>query len=535
MSELKSGALLQGGKYKIEKVLGQGGFGITYLAEQTLLDRKVCIKEFFIKEYGERTASTDSDSDETIPTSVIGITAGAAEILGRYREKFVKEARMIAKLDHPRIVRIHDVFEENDTAYYVMDFIEGENLSEMVRREGALPEARALGYIRQVADALSYVHGRNIMHLDVKPSNILVRKSDDTAILIDFGTAKQYDSEGAQTSTNPVALSAGYAPIEVMKPGGVQTFSPESDVYSLGATLYYLVTGQNPPDASERMEMLLEGETFSFADNISSATIGVIEQSMQGRKKRFQNVNEFLKRLFPEKETVREDVDAEIQESLRIEQERLAAEWKRLAEERAAMEQAREKFKEESQRGHYTVEQETEQETTAEEATGWETGYMWVDLGLSVKWAAYNVGASRPEQVGNYFAFGETWPKAVYTKLNYNKSNNADVAKVLWGGHWRMPTQSEFDELLKNCSLEVGSFGMKVTSKVNGKGIYLPFGGYHPGLSLRNRNDSGYYWSSSPSESAPDCAWCLKFNKKEATTDVHIDFYNGVLVRPVCD
>jgi len=360
MSELKAGALLYGGKYRIEKSLGQGGFGITYLAEQTNLGRKVCIKEFFIKEYGERTASPQIDSEETVITGgvpssrpkdvdatvltgVSAVTSAAAEIMGKYREKFVKEARTIARLDHPGIVRIHDVFEENGTAYYVMDFIEGENLNDMVKREGPLPEGRALGYIRQVADALSYVHDHKIMHLDVKPANVLVRKSDDKAILIDFGTAKQYDSEGTQTSTTPVGLSVGYAPIEMTKPGGVQTFSPETDVYSLGATLYYLVTGQNPPDASERMEMIMEGEKFKLPGNVSSATADVIEQSMQARKKRIPNVNGFLallnsdsekKRLEVEEKATKE-AEAKHQEELRIEREKAEAEKKRIAEEKS--------------------------------------------------------------------------------------------------------------------------------------------------------------------------------------------------------
>ena len=371
--ELSSGTLLQGGKYKIDKVLGQGGFGITYLAEQTNLGRKVCIKEFFMKEYGERTASprTDSeetvltggiplsspvakdaeatvlsDNDSTVLTGVSAVTTGAAEIMGKYREKFVKEARTIARLDHPGIVRIHDVFEENGTAYYVMDFIEGDNLNEIVKREGALPEERALGYIRQIGDALSYVHGHNIMHLDVKPANVIVRKSDGKAILIDFGTAKQYDSEGSQTSTTPVGLSVGYAPIEMTKPGGVQTFSPETDVYSLGATLYYLVTGQNPLDASERMEMIMDGEKFQLPESISSSTAEVIEQSMQARKKRVQTVEDFLNLLKSDgadarqKEAEAEDekarAEAEREEALRKEQEQAAAaEKKRKAEEQA--------------------------------------------------------------------------------------------------------------------------------------------------------------------------------------------------------
>ena len=352
--ELQSDALLQGGKYKVIKSLGQGGFGITYLAEQTNLGRKVCIKEFFMKEYGERTAAPAADSDATVMadnstvladnaaatgpksspendatvlTGVSGITSTAAAIMERYKQKFLKEARTIAKLDHPGIVRIHDVFEENGTAYYVMDFIEGENLNDKIQREGPLSEEKALGYIRQVADALSFVHGHNIMHLDVKPANILVRKSDDKAILIDFGTAKQYDSEGSQTSTTPIGLSAGYAPIEMTKPGGVQTFSPETDVYSLGATLYYLVSGQNPPDASERMEMIMDGEKFKLPETLSATTANAIEQSMQARKKRIQSVDEFVKLLNADKDDERleaerkaaAEAEAKRQEELRLE------------------------------------------------------------------------------------------------------------------------------------------------------------------------------------------------------------------------
>lgn len=344
MSELQPGAHLQSGKYIIEKVLGQGGFGITYLAEQTSLGRKVCIKEFFMKEYGERTPAPAEDGGATILTGVSAVTSFAAEIMGRYREKFIKEARTISRMDHPGIVRIHDVFEENGTAYYVMDYVEGENLNELIKREGPLPENRARGYIRQVSDALSYVHGQNVMHLDVKPANIIIRKTDDRAILIDFGAAKQYDSEGSQTSTTPIGLSAGYAPIEMSKPGGIQTFSPETDVYSLGATLYYLVTGKNPPDASERMEMILEGERFQFPDAISGDMAKLIEQSMQARKKRIQNVNEFLNLLNSDDEKKRMEIeesarrDAMRQEALYQEQKRAEAERKRIAEERAQKE-----------------------------------------------------------------------------------------------------------------------------------------------------------------------------------------------------
>ena len=234
MQQLKVGSFLQGGKYKIEKVLGQGGFGITYLATQELLDRKVCIKEFFFKEYCER--------DEATSYVSLG-TQSNHELVERFMNKFLKEARTISQLEHRNIIRIHDIFKENNTAYYVMDYVEGESLNEMVKRRGALPEKEAVAYVERVADALKYIHERNINHLDIKPSNIMIRQGDYRVILIDFGLSKQYNEYGGQTSTTPVGISHGYAPMEQYKQGGVSTFSPQTDIYALGATLYKLVTG----------------------------------------------------------------------------------------------------------------------------------------------------------------------------------------------------------------------------------------------------------------------------------------------------
>ena len=204
MQQLKTGTILQGGKYKILKVLGQGGFGITYLAENTMLDGKVAIKEFFFKDFCNRDEET---SHVTIPTD------GNREIVERFKAKFIKEARTIFKLNHPNIVRIFDIFEENGTAYYVMDYIEGESLNEMVKRRGAIPEAEAIGYIKEVGSALTYIHGNNINHLDIKPGNLMKRRDNNKIQVIDFGVAKQYDvatSEG--TTTTPVGISHGYSP-----------------------------------------------------------------------------------------------------------------------------------------------------------------------------------------------------------------------------------------------------------------------------------------------------------------------------------
>ena len=175
--QLSKGTTLQNSKYQIEKVLGQGGFGITYLARQEILEREVCIKEFFMRDFCNR---SETNSAVTLGTSA------NKELIERYLNKFIKEARTIATLDHPNIIHIHDIFKENDTAYYVMDYIEGESLSEMVKRRGALPEEEAVKYIRSVADALKYVHQRSINHLDVKPGNIMVRHSDSHVFLLFF-------------------------------------------------------------------------------------------------------------------------------------------------------------------------------------------------------------------------------------------------------------------------------------------------------------------------------------------------------------
>ena len=279
---LQTGTFLQGDKYRIIDVLGQGGFGITYLAEQVMAERKVCIKEFFPKEYYNR----DEDS-----RSISLGSQGSAEIMDLYKAKFIKEAKTIAKLDHPNIIHIFDVFAENNTAYYVMEYIEGESLSALVKERGALSESEAVGYIKQVAAALGNIHEQRIMHLDIKPANIMLRKADGKPVLIDFGLSKQYDAEGNQTSSTPVGISAGYAPMEQYQQGGVKEFSPETDIYSLGATLYYLVTGCVPPQAAAIVDDGLPELPAHLSANVRNA----IERSMEiQRKSRPQNVNELL-------------------------------------------------------------------------------------------------------------------------------------------------------------------------------------------------------------------------------------------------
>ena len=283
--QLKDGALLQGGKYRIESVLGQGGFGITYIALQTGLNRKVAIKEFFMKEHCNRDADT---SYVSVPSF------GSRELVEKFKTKFVKEAQTIAEMENDHIIRIYDVFEENGTAYYVMEFLQGGSLADSLP-EGGFSEKVALKYIRQIADALQYIHEeKRILHLDVKPANVMLRKAG-VAVLIDFGISKHYDDEGgSQTSSTPVGVSKGYAPLEQYNTGGVSQFSPATDIYSLGATLYKLLTGQTPPDANDVNEDGLP----ELPESISAPVRTAVTKAMQPRRKdRPQSVGEFLSML----------------------------------------------------------------------------------------------------------------------------------------------------------------------------------------------------------------------------------------------
>ncbi|MBQ0142322.1 MAG: serine/threonine protein kinase [Prevotellaceae bacterium] len=278
MFALQQETTLQGGKYIIKKVLGQGGFGITYLAEHDLLGTDVAIKEFFIRDFCNR----DSDTSQVIVS-----TDGAREQVARFKNKFIKEARNIAKLHHPNIVRISDVFEENGTAYYVMDYCEGGSLADLIKQHpSGINEELALKYIRQIASALSCVHEHKMMHMDVKPANIMLDAKGD-AVLIDFGISKNYSDD---TTSLVIGASVGYSPIEQYT--GIKEFSPQSDIYSLGATLYKLITGQTPPNPQEIDEHGVP--TLSASSPIVSA----IHAAMQYKRiNRPESIAEWLKIL----------------------------------------------------------------------------------------------------------------------------------------------------------------------------------------------------------------------------------------------
>ena len=234
---LKIGTLLRG-IYRIDSYLSSGGFGNTYVATNIEFDERVAIKEFFMKGVTQR-----EDNQTTVSVSNSENTNSFLE----QKEKFKKEARRIRQLKNEHIVAVHDLFEENGTAYYVMDYVDGENLAERLKRTGKpMTEQEVRELLPQILNALKSVHDAGIWHLDLKPANIMVDKSGHIK-LIDFGASKQLNAQkGGATTSTAISYTNGYAPREQMEQN-YDKFGPWTDIYALGATLYTLLTNKRPP------------------------------------------------------------------------------------------------------------------------------------------------------------------------------------------------------------------------------------------------------------------------------------------------
>ncbi len=295
--ELKEGTWLQDGKYQIVKKLGQGSFGITYLAmfkfssHVKLGKLPVAIKEFFMTDFNSR--QEDGSTVEGTNTT----------IFQNYRKKFRKEAENLAKLDHQNIVKVYDVFDENGTSYYSMEYINGENLDDYISSHNPLDEQDVVDIFRDICDALACMHSCNMLHLDIKPKNIM-RSTQGHISLIDFGLSKQFTENGEPESSTTIGLGTpGYAPLEQAKFIKDGTFPATLDIYALGATLYKLLTGKRPSDASDILNDGLSLEQLVEA-NRSQYLIDIVEKSMAPIKKyRYQNISDIIALLpIPEKQ-----------------------------------------------------------------------------------------------------------------------------------------------------------------------------------------------------------------------------------------
>ena len=735
---LPHGYALQGKKnrYVIDKVLGQGAFGITYLAryKASILGdigagsiwAQVAIKEFFMRDLNTRDDSTGSLND----TSQDGL-------ISRYRRAFMREARNLAGLHHANIVNVFEVIEANNTVYIVMEYINGGTLDEHISQSGYLTEEESIDKMLKLCSAVGFMHEHRMLHLDIKPRNVMLDEEDDL-YLIDFGLSRQFNADGEPESSTSIGLGTpGYAPGEqAVYQDGDKRFRATLDIYALGATMFKMLTGKTPPNATDVSDSVLDGDNIILKrlreSGVSESLAAVVSKAMfPSSGKRYQTVQEFetalkditesthydgqtpvpdsnpagpqspyvsgpilspvpeprnKKRnglpkwlygviaalLFvgviayfvlpkskqdststpqpdasgqievisptnnsdpvkPVDEGVQTNVPSSIPEdsepapqtieltSVSLDRTSLALDegasytltvkytpsdatdksitWKSTDTKVATV----------SSSGRVTavkdgsatiiassggkeaycnvtvntkpqpVQQPVNNSTNSSSvipsstssSTGTTNGHEWVDLGLSVKWATCNVGASKPEGYGDYYAWGETSTKSSYTWSTYKYCNgsyktmtkycndreygyngfmdnkttldlNDDVARVKWGGNWRMPTYSEFEELLDNCTWTWatlnGIWGYKVTSKKSGytsRSIFLPAAGWRDGSSLSNAGKVGDYWSSSLDSGYQGHARYLYFYSVYHNTSYHYR-YCGRSVRPVC-
>ena len=233
------------GRYRLLKVLGVGGFGVTYLGEHISLGHRVAVKEYLPNEFAVREgvtvhpkSSVDREDFEW------GLT------------RFVDEARTLTRFRHPNLVRVSDYFEANNTAYIVMDYEDGEPLDVLLERHGTLTEAQLKRVLLPVVDGLRQVHAAGFLHRDIKPSNLFVRRSDETPVLLDFGTARQ--ALGRKSKSMTAIASAGYSPPEQYESQGAQ--GAWTDIYALSALCYRAITGKAPMEALRRQSQLLRSQ-----------------------------------------------------------------------------------------------------------------------------------------------------------------------------------------------------------------------------------------------------------------------------------
>lgn len=276
---LNPGVLLANGEYQISKVLGQGGFGITYRGVDTKLNRAVALKEFFPEGCWRE------------GTTVVSAGRWNNSSYTDAKQRFLQEGQTLGQFNHPGIVQVFYYFEQNNTAYMVMEYLQGKTLADLLKsRGGKLPEADALNYIRVVGQALNVVHQARMLHLDIKPDNIMLPE-DGRAVLIDFGAAR--DFAGRNTTRFTTLLTPGYAPLEQY--GQSLKCADYTDVYALGATLYHLVTGRVPVSAIERAAGVTlktaQEINFNLSDRISW---GISKAMAMDINKRPPTVKEFL-------------------------------------------------------------------------------------------------------------------------------------------------------------------------------------------------------------------------------------------------
>ena len=281
---LSVGTSLLGGHYRIGRVLGHGGFGVTYQGADVPMQLPVAIKEFFPSGCFRHGLSLQPGRKST------------SQELAEQRSRFLEEARLLARLNHAGIVRVYTAFEENATAYMVMEYVKGKTLEGLINERGRLGEDEVLGYIHKLAEAVETMHGHGdegLLHRDIKPANIMITP-EGRVVLIDFGTARQFAANKSRDMSQ--TLTPGYAPLEQYSARG--RYGPPLDIYALGATMYHALTGQVPPDALERAQGVDVIPSHVVCPSVSRRTSDAVMTAMEvSAARRPQSIAELLRVL----------------------------------------------------------------------------------------------------------------------------------------------------------------------------------------------------------------------------------------------
>ena len=279
-------------EYRLEGVLGAGGFGITYLGEDTHLEKRVAIKEYLPTDLAIR----------ALDGSVVPVATEHEHDYKWGLERFIQEARTLARFSHPHIVRVNRYFEANGTGYMVMDYEQGESLNQRLRRAAAPGESGLRAILMPLLDGLEAVHAAGFLHRDIKPSNIFLREAGGP-VLLDFGAARA--AVGGATRSMTAVLTPGYAPLEQYASDARQ--GPWSDLYALAGVFYRAIVGESPPDAVSRLKDDRVPRRLAEATaRISTPFVRALEWALAvDEKQRPQNVAEWRRALVPEGEGAR--------------------------------------------------------------------------------------------------------------------------------------------------------------------------------------------------------------------------------------
>jgi hypothetical protein len=271
-------------EYRIESVLGAGGFGLTYLATDSNLSLKVALKEYLPSDFAAR------GEDSTVQPK----SGAATETFQWGLQRFMDEARTLASFRHPSIVRVMRFFEANRTGYMVMEFVDGKPLPEWILARRPLPQQSLLALVLPLLDGLEVIHKSGYLHRDIKPANIFMRE-DGSPVLLDFGSARQLVG-GNQELT--AVVSPGYAPLEQYHAHGKQ--GPWSDLYAFGGVVYWMLTGSKPVEAAARVkqDILAPAVSAAAGRGYSADLLAVVDWALKPNEdERPQSVAEFKRRL----------------------------------------------------------------------------------------------------------------------------------------------------------------------------------------------------------------------------------------------